>query len=67
MFRYPTYILFENKLYMDKVSVYYLDPLYFRCDSLKKSMLCYEIIKMWPLPSLLIDRIQEHILNFTQQ
>ena len=33
MFRYPIYIIKIN-LYMDKVSVYYLDPLYFRCNLL---------------------------------
>jgi len=58
---------------MDKVSVYYLDPLYFRCVLLLfykkeyKSTLCYEIIKKWLHLGPLNDCIKRHILNFTQQ
>lgn len=35
MFRYPIYI-FIFTIYIDKVSVYYLDPLYFRCNLLNQ-------------------------------
>jgi len=62
MFRYPI-----NVNFMDKVSVYYLDPLYFRYDLLFTSVLCYEIFKKWPLLSLFTDCVQRHILYFTQQ
>jgi hypothetical protein len=48
---------------MDKVSVYCLDPLNFRCNyqsnkRITKLVLCYEIIKKWPLLSQLPSRIR---------
>jgi hypothetical protein len=55
LFRYPKYttlkiIIFLNNynIYMDKVSVYYLDPLYFWCDPLllKTSALLRDLQKM---------------------
>jgi len=43
---------------MDKISVYYLDPLNFRClYEYIKSVLYYEIFKKWLLLSLFPDRI----------
>jgi len=53
-------------IYIDKVSVYCLDPLNFRCDLLLyKSVLCYEVFKKWPLLSLFPDCIRRHIIYFT--
>lgn len=66
---------------MDKVSVYCLDPLNFRCLSryqlfiildltlkdnkeLNESVLCYEVLKKWPLLSLFPDRIRETLPYF---
>ena len=43
MFRYPIYLNFK---YIDKVSVYYLDPLNFRYDLLKTNALLRDQQKM---------------------
>jgi hypothetical protein len=55
---YIQYIIY-TLIYMDKVSVFCLDPLNFRCfyPKNRKPVLCYEVFKKWPLLSLFPGRL----------
>jgi len=63
-YKYNIYNKTKLLYIMDKVSVYYLDPLNLRCPYQSKKkiftklVLCYEVFKKWPLLSQFPNRIR---------